>query len=103
MGRYKFVRNVFVMGGLIIIIYLLYVFISGNHVNYHIQGTWVGVDCSTVYTFTGTQYAVNGTEMGTFNINGNMIQFSNGSTYLIRVRPRRSYMVMNGVHYIRHD
>ena len=101
MGRYKFLRNAFVIGGLIVIIYLLYIFFSGSHINNHIQGTWVGVDCSTEYVFAGTRYAVNGIDMGTFAVNGNTVQFCNGIIYTISVR--RSYMVLNGIHYLRMD
>ena len=99
MRRYKFLRSAFVIGGMIVIIYLLYIFFSGSHINNHIQGAWVGVDFSTEYAFAGTRYAINGMDMGTFAVNGNTVQFCNGIIYTISVR--RSHMVLNGIHYLR--
>jgi len=101
MQRYEFLRNALAIGGLIIIIYLLYIFFSGNQIGNRIQGTWVGVDCSTEYTFFGVRYAVNGIDMGTFRLYGNLIRFCNGNTYIINVR--RLYLVMDGRYYLRRE
>ena len=97
---YSFVRNVFAVWVFIFLIYLLYTFYSGGYVNQHLDGVWVSV-CGTIeFIFDDGKYTRNGESFGEFGIRGNLITFSNGSTYSIIIRARHSYMIIDGVYFL---
>jgi len=101
MIKYSLIRNVFVVGGLIVIIYLVFLFASGGYVQHQLDGTWISVCGTSDFMFTGNEYTHNRRTGGTFRVRGNRILFCSGSSYTISVR--RLYMVMDGRYYLRRD
>ena len=97
----RMVRNVIAIGCLIVLLCLIFTFVSGRYIQQRLDGVWVRECGSVEYVFAGNEYSHSMGDSGYFRIRGNMIYFDNGSIYNINVR--RSYMVLNGIHYLRRD
>jgi len=99
---YTFIKNALAISGWVVVIYLLLVSKNNNILYNQIQGHWVNIECFSIeYTFTERQYAVNGVEMGTFGIKGNILTLSCGNTLTVWIRNSHSYMTLDGVQYLR--
>ena len=101
MKIYRFIGNIFKFVALIIALYVLFMFFSGNNTRRLIQGTWIGVECSTEFTFANNYYSINGVGMGRFSIARGRIIFSNEESYPIMIGRRQIYILIDGKHYIR--
>jgi len=97
------VRNTLILAGLIVLLYLMLLFVSGRYMSQRLDGIWVSVCGQSEYVFDSNEYRHSGGDSGHFSVKGNMIHFSNGDAYPINVRLRRSYMILNGIHYLRRD
>ena len=103
MAAYRIVKNALIIGGMIVLIYIIIVFISGRHIGYDaMQGTWVSVCGHSEYIFIGSEYTHNSGDSGSFRIRGNRIIFvGSGRAYTIRVT--RTYIIINGTYYLRRN
>ena len=103
MHKHVYVRNALVICGLIVLAYFFFMFISGRYIrDDDLYGTWVSTCRLSIITFTGMEYAYSGrsSHSGTFRIRGNRIIFiESGRSYFIRLT--RTYLMIDGVHYIR--
>jgi len=100
--KYAFIRNALAIGGLLVIIYLLFLFTSGRHMHQRLSGTWIS-ECRRIeYAFNDSEYTLNRNSTGTFRVRGSRIIFIEyGRSYHVRVT--RTYMILDGVHYLRND
>ena len=84
---------VFSFVALIIALYVLFMFFSGNNINRRIQGTWIGLECSTEFTFANNYYSINGVSMGRFNIARGRIIFNSSESYPIMIGRGQIYIL----------
>ena len=86
------------VGAFITFIYIIFHFLSGNHIGERLEGTWRAVCIRDEITFEGNTFT-RGREAGEFRIRANLIYFCvNCNGYLIRVTER--YLILNGIYYI---
>jgi hypothetical protein len=94
-----FVRYAICLSGIIVFVYLIFMFVSGEYLNEQLNGTWVSECGRSRYTFDGDEFTHNTRGCGVFKIRGNQIIFlETGYSYHIRVT--RTYMILDGVFYL---
>ena len=95
------VKNSLGVAGVIVVVYILAYFNFGSAAREKIQGSWVCIDTSRTYVFTGNEYSY-GADSGSFRIRGNKITFlPSGRGYPVRVA--RDYLVIDGIQYLRKE
>jgi len=102
MINFNFIKKAFILAGLSVFIYLIYMFFSGAYIYEHLQGTWRGVDCQNVHSFVGRTHMLNNVETGMFRIRGNMLVLCNENVYHITVRARRGYIIIDGMMFLKY-
>ena len=78
----------------ILFLFVVRSYTSGDIFYTRIQGTWVGLECGTVYHFQDRTYTRNGSEPNPFYIRQGIITFSNGDSFHLLVR--QSYFIIEG-------
>jgi len=98
MRVYK-IKLSFALAVLIVLVYIIFLFWSGNYMYERVQGTWRAACIQDEIIFVERTF-VRGRESGNFRVRANVIYFGTDEIgYPIRITSQ--FIVINGIYYLR--
>lgn len=94
------IRNIFALACFIVLVYILYAFLSGSLIreSLNLYGTWEAIEIYDVITFT-EKNCIRGDKIEEYKIRENRIILSSGEEYEITLT--KYHLQLNGILYLK--